>query len=129
MTPTWRDVNVAIRDRDAPFGGLTKLLFAAERGLDLPLEEGDALDMMLGLNRADPITDFDDAIAWTERLIPGARLQFWNQSAGGGWCATVTCRAEGVEAQATALTLPFALIKATVEAKVDLEFLSAPDPS
>lgn len=129
MIPTWRDVNIAIRDRDAPFAGLTELLFAAERGLDLPLEGGDALDMMLGLNRADPIADSDDAIAWAERLVPGARLQFWNQTAGGGWSATVTRRAEGVEAQATALTLPLALIKATIEAKVDLDFLSGPDPS
>lgn len=129
MIPTWRDVNVALRDRDAPFAGLTELLFAAERGLDLPLERGDALDMMLGLNRSDPIVNSDDAIAWAERLIPGARLQFWNQTAGGGWSATVTRREEGVEAQACARTLPFALIKATVEAKVDLDFLSAPDPS
>lgn len=129
MSLSWRDVNVAIRDRDAPFAGFAEMLFAAERGLDLPLEEGDALDMMLGLNRSDPIEDTDDAIAWAERLVPGARLQFWNQASGGGWCATVTRRAEGVEAQATALTLPLALIKATVEARVDLDFLSAPDPS
>ena len=40
MIPTWRDVNVALRDRDAPFAGLTELLFAVERGLDLPLEGG-----------------------------------------------------------------------------------------
>ncbi len=40
MIPTWREVNIAIRDRDAPFAGLTELLFATERGLDLPLEGG-----------------------------------------------------------------------------------------
>ncbi len=129
MIPTWRDVNIAIRDLDAPFPGFTEMLFAAERGLDLPLEAGDALDMMLGLNRADPIVNSDDAIAWAEQLIPGARLQFWNQAAGGGWCATVTCREEGVEAQSHARTLPFALIKAAIEARVDLDFLSAPEPS
>jgi hypothetical protein len=129
MIPGWRDVNIAIRDLDAPFPGFNETLFALERGLNLPLDDGDALDMMLDRHREDPLAGSDAAIAWSERLVPGARLQFWNQAAGGGWCATVTCRAEGVEAQAVALALPFALIKATVEAKVDLEFLSAPDPS
>jgi hypothetical protein len=129
MTPTWRDLNDAIRDLDGPFPGFTEMLFATERGLDLPLDEGDALDMMLDRHRKDPLASSDAAIAWAERLVPGARLQFWNQASGGGWSATVTRREEGVEAQAIALTLPFALIKAAVEAKVDLDFLSAPDPS
>jgi len=129
MSPSWREVNEAIRDLDAPLPGFTEMLFAAERGLDLPLEEGDALDMVLDRHRRDPLASSDAAILWAEQLVPGARLQFWNQASGGGWSATVTRREEGVEAQACARTLPFALIKAAVEARVDLDFLSAPDPS
>jgi hypothetical protein len=129
MSPSWRDMHIAIRDLEGPFPGFTEMLFAAERGLDFPLDAGEALDMMLDRHRTCPVSNTDAAIIWAELLIPGARLKFWNQAAGGGWCATVTCLAEGVEAQAIALTLPFALIKATVEAKVDLELLSAPNPS
>ena len=129
MIPTWRDVNIAIRDLATPGPDTEDLLLATELGRNFPLKSWESVGLHRYPPRPDPVSDTDAAIAWSERLVPGARLQFWNQAAGGGWCATVTCRAEGVEAQATALTLPFALIKATVEAKVDLEFLSAQDPS
>ena len=129
MIPTWRDVNIAIRDLDAPGPDTEDLLLATELGRNFPLQSWESVGLHRYPPRPDPVSDTDAAIAWAEGIIPGARLQFWNQAAGGGWCATVTCRPEGVEAQTTALTLPFALIKATVEAKVDLDFLSAPDPS
>ena len=129
MIPTWRDVNIAIRDLAAPGPDTEDLLLATELGRNFPLHGWESAGLHRYPPRPDPVSDTDAAIAWAERLIPGARLQFSNQASGGGWCATVTCRAEGVEAQATALTLPLALIKATVEARVDLDFLSAPDPS
>jgi hypothetical protein len=129
MIPTWRDVNVAIRDLDAPAADTDDLLLATELRRNFPLHGWESVGLHRYPPRPDPVSNTDAAITWAGAIIPGARLQFWNQAAGGGWCATVTCRAEGVEAQAIALTLPFALIKATVEARVDLDFLSAPDPS
>ena len=129
MIPTWRDVNIAIRDLPAPAQDTEDLLLATELGRNFPLQGWESAGLHRYPPRPDPVSDTDAAILWAERLVPGARLQFWNQAAGSGWSATVTCRAEGVEAQAVALTLPFALIKAAVEARVDLDFLSAPDPS
>jgi len=126
MIPTWRDVNAAIRDLDAPGPRTAELVYAAEKALSFPLSEWEIFDLTIDRNRRHPLTGTDAAIAWVERLVPGTRLQFWNQAAGGGWCATVTCREEGVEAQALALSLPFALLKAAVEAKVDLDLFSQP---
>lgn len=127
MIPTWNDVHLAIRDLHESGPDTDQILYAAERKLRFPLGPHDLLDYFTDRRVPNPIGETDDALAFVDLLVPEARVSLRNRCRDGLWSATVTRADVGAEAQAFATTLPFALVKAAVETRVDLDLLTEKD--
>lgn len=127
MIPTWKDVHLAIRYLHESGPDTDQLLYAAERKLRFPLGAQEILDYFTDRRVPNPIWETDDALAFVDLLMPEARVSLRNRCRDRLWSATVTRADVGAEAQAFATTLPFALVKAAVEARIDLDVLTEGD--